>query len=524
MAVGGIDHHDVDSGLFELGNTVSRVRAHADGCAYAEPSMRVFAGMGILDALLNVLDGDEALEFALPVHDRQFFDPVLVQNLACLFQTGPLRSGDELFPLHHLRHLEVRAGLETQVPIGQDADQLLLFRHGNARNTVLRHQLVGVADRFIRRNGHGVENHPAFRLFYPVHFRRLIGRREYAMNDAKPALTRHCDRQTGLGHGIHRRTDDGNIDPDVSRQLCANVDFAGQDGGPRRDEDHIIVGQPQTGFFVEHLPLFRSARLGSRRPLCLFDLRRRFGLFLEPFAAFVGRHELLHAGVPAVDDKHTPSGIHRNTVGEIELSLVVAVSAPLGDEIAFLVELFDPVVPGIRHIHVAGAVNGDAPRRAQLTGLLRQRAARMAGLRTAAPLGQQLWKHVRAGIELLNAMVSHVHDIDRSVGLIDGDAAREVELAVAVPEASPGHDELAGHIELLHAEVGAVDDVDIAAYPVYGNSPRRIELPFPVAAGAELHDVAAEFAVKLLHAMVIRINHTDVALAVARDAGRVVEV
>ena len=93
----------------------------------------------------------------------------------------------------------------------------------------------------------------------------------------------------------------------------------------------------------------------------LIQFRHCLGIFLQPLAAFVSRHELLHPGVAAVDDKDAAFGIDCNPVGKIELAVAVSESAPLGDEVAFAIELFNTVVAGIRHIHVAGSVDGNAP-------------------------------------------------------------------------------------------------------------------------------------------------------------------
>ena len=75
------------------------------------------------------------------------------------------------------------------------ADELPVLGDGNAGDAVLRHQLVGVAYRLIRRDGDGIENHPAFGLFDPIDFGRLIGRGQYAMDNPEPAFARHGNGQ-----------------------------------------------------------------------------------------------------------------------------------------------------------------------------------------------------------------------------------------------------------------------------------------------------------------------------------------
>src|SRR5580765_1285153 len=90
---------------------------------------------------------------------------------------------------------------------------------------------------------------------------------------------------------------------------------------------------------------------------------------------------------------------------------------------------------------------------------------------TAAPLGQQLREHVGTSIELLNSVIAHVDDIDKSIWLVHGHGTREVELAVSVSETAPGHDELPVHVELLHTEVGAVDHIHIPTHPIDCDAP-----------------------------------------------------
>src|SRR5918994_454931 len=121
---------------------------------------------------------------------------------------------------------------------------------------------------------------------------------------------------------------------------------------------------------------------------------------------------------------------------------------------------------------------------------------------------------------LLNAVVAHIDHVDGPIGLIDGNATGEIELPVTIAEAAPGHDELSRHVELLDAEVGAVDHINVPAYPVYGNAPGRIELPFAVATRAELHEVAAQFPIKFLNTVVVRIDNPHVPFAVTGNAGR----
>ena len=73
-------------------------------------------------------------------------------------------------------------------------------------------------------------------------------------------------------------------------------------------------------------------------------------------------------------------------------------AAPLGHELAVLVELLDAVVPGVGNVDVAVLVHRHAPRLVELAVALTLRAE-----------GHQ---ELAAGVELLDAMVERVGDID----------------------------------------------------------------------------------------------------------------
>ncbi len=60
MAVGGVDGEGVDAVGDELGGALEEVSGGADGGGYAETALGVLGGVGVLELLLDVLDGDEA--------------------------------------------------------------------------------------------------------------------------------------------------------------------------------------------------------------------------------------------------------------------------------------------------------------------------------------------------------------------------------------------------------------------------------------------------------------------------------
>ena len=83
---------------FRSSGTRSRIIAHADRRAHAQPAELVLAGVRVLDLLFDVLDGDETAQAVILVHDQELFDLVLLEDLHGLFERGPDRRGDQSAP------------------------------------------------------------------------------------------------------------------------------------------------------------------------------------------------------------------------------------------------------------------------------------------------------------------------------------------------------------------------------------------------------------------------------------------
>ena len=102
VAVGGIDHEHVHLGFGPAPGTLQVIAGRADGGADAQAAVLVFGGVGIFELFLNVLDGDQALEIEIVVHDEQFFDAMLVQDLLGFFERRADGDGDQIVLRHHV--------------------------------------------------------------------------------------------------------------------------------------------------------------------------------------------------------------------------------------------------------------------------------------------------------------------------------------------------------------------------------------------------------------------------------------
>ena len=201
----------------------------------------------ILDRLLDVLDGDEALEAEVLVHDQELLDLVLVQEVARLIERRPHRHGEERVSRHHLADEPLDVDLEAQVAVGQDADEppflAAVLGDGHAGDAVLLHQVQRLGNRVGGGERDRVDDHPALGPLHPVHFRRLLLDRQVLVNDPQAAELRHRDGQGRLGDGVHRRAQDGDVQPDAAREAGGDVHLRGQHFRVLRDQQHVVEGE-----------------------------------------------------------------------------------------------------------------------------------------------------------------------------------------------------------------------------------------------------------------------------------------
>ena len=94
MAMGGVDHEDVDVLGDEKPDPRFQIGPHPHGGGDAEASRLVQGRVGIVGLLGYVLYGDESLEPPLVVGEGELFDPVLLEDVPGLFEGRADGGGD----------------------------------------------------------------------------------------------------------------------------------------------------------------------------------------------------------------------------------------------------------------------------------------------------------------------------------------------------------------------------------------------------------------------------------------------
>src|SRR5438309_1047548 len=213
----------------------------------------VLVGVGMLAALEDVLHRDEAPQDAVLVHHRELLDAVRAEDPLRLVERGALGRRDQAVLRHGVADRAVQLPLELQVAVRDDPDQLprpIDDRH--ARDLEPGHQLVGLAQRAVRAQRDGIEDHPRLAALDAVHLRRLAVDGPVLVQHADAARPRHRHGHLRLRDGVHRGGDEWDVEGDAAGELAAHVHVPRVHAGVARGEQHIVEGEGDGGTEGSH--------------------------------------------------------------------------------------------------------------------------------------------------------------------------------------------------------------------------------------------------------------------------------
>jgi hypothetical protein len=241
MPVRRVDHDHVAPRGEQCFGAGHRFGRRADGGGHAQPAVLILVGAGMLAALEDVLDRDQAAQHALPVHHRQLLDAVRAEDLLRFVEGRAHRGGDEVLLRHRVANRAVECPLELQIAVGDDADQLAGgVDDRDPRDAELRHQLRRLAQRTVGSQGDRVEDHPRLTALHPVDLGRLPVDRHVLVNHADPARAGDRDRHFRLGDGVHRGRNERDVERNVPGEAALDIDaLRVYRGLPRHEEDVV---------------------------------------------------------------------------------------------------------------------------------------------------------------------------------------------------------------------------------------------------------------------------------------------
>ncbi len=123
MSMRSVDDDDIHAGFNQETDALLRAFADPDRRTHTQAPELILAGKRVFGGLQNVLDGDQAAQFEIFIHDQHPFQPVLVQQAHRFLDADPFLHGHQpVARRHDVLHGLIEIAFETQIAVGHDAD------------------------------------------------------------------------------------------------------------------------------------------------------------------------------------------------------------------------------------------------------------------------------------------------------------------------------------------------------------------------------------------------------------------
>src|SRR5438552_13637402 len=242
--------------------------AHCRGDA--QPAVLILVGVRVPPALEDVLDGDQTLEDAFVVHDRELLDAVLGEDPLRFVEPRADWRGHQTVLGHRVADRAVQLALELQVAVGDDAHQAPGVVHDrDARDTEPLHQAHRLTQRPVRPEGDGVQDHARLAALHAVHFGRLAVDRHVLVDYADATLTRDRDRHLRFGDRVHRGGHEGDVERDAAGEARAHVHVPRVHAREPRNEQNVVESEGSSGAEGSHGESYWAGGVSSTLSLTL---------------------------------------------------------------------------------------------------------------------------------------------------------------------------------------------------------------------------------------------------------------
>ena len=229
---------------------------NANSCTAEQTTLFISCRVRELYCLFNVLDGNQALEIAVFINQRQLFNLVLAENLLCFFHACTNRSCDQVVLGHYFGNRCTIISQEPHVPVGDNADQLSSTVYNrNAGNLILAHQLICICNQMIFGQRERIDNNAIFRTLYLIHFICLLFNGHILVNDTDTAFSCNCNCHCCFSDGIHRSSHNRSVQLDIACQRCFQVNHIRRYVGLCWNQQDIIKCQTLFSELFTHFHL-----------------------------------------------------------------------------------------------------------------------------------------------------------------------------------------------------------------------------------------------------------------------------
>ena len=144
--------------------------------------------------------------------------------------------GDEIILRHNISDRLIEVGFESEVAVGEYADEFTLDGDRHAADTVLVHERERIGKQTVGLEEERVGDDAVLASLHLVDVLRLCFDGHILVDNAHAALARDRDCEAGLGDRVHCRAEKRNVEFDFVRKTGREVDVFGDNVRLARNE------------------------------------------------------------------------------------------------------------------------------------------------------------------------------------------------------------------------------------------------------------------------------------------------
>ena len=212
----------------------------------------------MLGEIINIAHGDQTSEAPVVIDEQQLLNAAAIQNRLGKRWRCVSRRGHQLIFGHHVLDARLsRMIYKANVAPGQDANHAraagAIFGHRKSADAVFTHQLLSALHGVRGRKRDGIGNDSVLCSLDFLNLERLSLRRNIFVDDADAALLSQCNGERRLGHRVHGRRDQRDIQADPPGELCPRISRLWRDLAVARNQQDIVKGDSVLDNLVLHL-------------------------------------------------------------------------------------------------------------------------------------------------------------------------------------------------------------------------------------------------------------------------------
>ena len=186
--------YSVNAGFDECLRTLHGVSCYAYSGGNTQTAFVVLACHWLVFCLCYVFISDKSYKLVVLVHYRQLLYLVLLQDFCGGYEVCLLVCGYKILLCHDIVNSLVHAPFETQVPVCDDTNKMILIvNDGNSSYMVFRHHVEGISYRTSFLDGNRIVNHAVLSTLDDSHLASLFVDGHVLVNDTDTSLTCHSD-------------------------------------------------------------------------------------------------------------------------------------------------------------------------------------------------------------------------------------------------------------------------------------------------------------------------------------------